>query len=142
MTKEEEIKKLEDKVIVTNLRVYEKEMENKYFLKGGFPAAVIAFPIGAYIGYKLGDPTTVIDFIIDTTGFGVGFSGIPIGISLLMFQDKMDTLKKLKYFLVHKDEINKGADKEINILNAKWLSQEQLEEYVEKGRSKVLRNNS
>lgn len=139
MTKEEQIKELEDKVRVTNLHMYEKEMENKYFLKGGFPAAVIAFPIGAYIGYKLGNPTAVTDFVLDTVGLGVGFSGISIGTSLLMYQNKIDTLKKLKYFLVHKGAINNGADKEINILDAKSLTREKLKEYADKGRSKVLR---
>ena len=139
MTKEEQIKELENKVRVTNLHMYEKEMENKYFLKGGFPAAVIAFPIGAFIGYKLGNPNTVIDFIMDSIGFGAGFSGIPIGVSLLMYQNKVDSLKKLKYFLVHKDAINNGADKEINILDAENLTKEQLEDYASRGRSKVLR---
>lgn len=139
MTKEEQIKELEDKVRVTNLHMYEKEMENKYFLKGGFPAAVIAFPIGAYIGYKLGNPTAVTDFVLDTVGLGVGFSGISLGTSLLMYQDKIDTLKKLKYFLAHKGAINNGADKEINILDAKSLTREKLKEYADKGRSKVLR---
>ena len=72
MTKEEKIKELEDKVRVINLRVYKKEMENKYFL-------------------------------------------------------------------VHKGAINNGADKEINILDAKSLTREKLKEYADRGRSKVLR---
>ena len=139
MTKEEKIKDLEEKVRITNLRVYEKEMENKYFLKGGFPIAVIAFPIGAYIGYKLGNPTAATDFILDTVGLGAGFSGIPLGISLLICQYKIETLEKLKYFLIHKETINNGSETKINILDAKLFSKKQLEEFADKGRSKVLR---
>lgn len=134
----EEVKRMEHKVRITNLQTYEKEMGEKYFLKRGYPAAAIAFPIGAFIGYKLGNPNTVIDFIMDSIGLGAGFSGIPIGVSLLIYQDKIDTLKKLKYFLVHKEEITKGSDKEISILNAGNLTKEQLEDYASRGRSKVL----
>lgn len=61
-----------------------------------------------------------------------------LGTSAYEAYSSAETLKKQKFFLENKENIVKGLN-EINILDVDNFSKKQLEEYANRGRSKVLR---
>lgn len=65
-------------------------------------------------------------------------SGYGLGTAYETIRD-INEMKKLKYYLRNKAIIKIGSEKDLSILDAENISKNELEDYVEKGRSKVLR---
>ena len=154
-TKEEKIKELEDKVRVTDLTVYEKETFKKSLVKGTISGMVtFAIPVSVSVasnvfGINLNlDDSNILSMLYECLSY------LPVSVTLgtiggvlqeawhLLYADlDIQEMRKLKYFIENKEDITKVAD--MNILDVKYgTSAMDLMDYANKGRSKVLRNNS
>ena len=154
-TKEEKIKELEDKVRVTDLTVYEKETFKKSLAKGTISGMVtFAIPVSVSVasntfGITLNlNDSNILSMLYECLSY------LPVSVTLgtiggvlqeawhLLYADlDIQEMRKLKYFIENKEDITKVAD--MNILDVKYgTSAMDLMDYANKGRSKVLRNNS
>ena len=155
-TKEERIREKEEKVKVTNLEIYTDKISDSYTLKGFVATGALcatlfgssfAWGIGNVRVPALGDTVNEVlatlpkylAYPITGTSIVAVLGLVCFGIAAKRSECKIDKMERLKYFMENKDAINNGADKEITILDAKHLSWKKLENYKEKGRSKVLR---
>lgn len=151
-TKEEKIKELEDKVRVTNLKIYEKETFKKALVKGTI-SGVVTFIVPVSIsvtsnifGVNLDlDDSNILSMLYECLSiFPVSVTLGTIGAVLQetwhLFNADIDVneMRKLKYFVENKEDITKVSD--MNILDVKnGITAMDLINYAEKGRSKVLR---
>ena len=154
-TKEEKIRELEEKVRVTDLKVYEKETFKKSLVKGTISGVVtFAIPVSISVannvfGINLNlDDSNILSMLYECLSY------LPVSVTLgtiggvlqeawhLLYADlDIQEMRKLKYFIENKEDITKVAD--MNILDVKYsTSSMDLIDYANKGRSKVLRNNS
>ena len=157
-TKEEKISKLEEKIKVTNLKIYKENLEFSYTLKGIAALEIVAATLLTSTVCNIFDldlpflSEKANEALIMTSELAFHpFSGVPIwtlillstnGIANALYEHKVEKIEKLKFFLENKDVINMASDENINILEAKHIDFEQLEEYAERGKAKVLKNNS
>ena len=151
-TKEEKIRELEEKVRVTDLKVYEKETLKKSLVKGTISGMItFAIPVSISVasnvfGINLNlDDSNILSMLYECLSiFPVS---VFLGIIGAMFQEAwhlsfadldVQEMRKLKYFVENKEEITKDVD--MNILDVKYsTSVMDLKNYANKGRSKVLR---
>ena len=151
-TKEEKIRELEEKVRVTDLKVYEKETFKKALVKGTISGVVtFAIPVSISVasnvfGINLNlDDSNILSMLYECLSiFPVSVTLGTIGAILqeawhLLSADlDVQEMRKLKYFVENKEEITKAVD--MNILDVKYgTSVMDLKNYANKGRSKVLR---
>lgn len=154
-TKEEKIKELEDKVRVTDLTVYEKETFKKSLVKGTISSVVtFAIPVSVSVASNVFGITLNLNDSNILSMLYECLSYLPVSVTLgtiggvlqeawhLLYADlDIQEMRKLKYFIENKEDITKVAD--MNILDVKYsTSSMDLKDYANKGRSKVLRNNS
>ena len=154
-TKEEKIKELEDKVRVTDLTVYEKEIFKKSLVKGTISSVVtFAIPVSVSVASNVFGLTLNLNDSNILSMLYECLSYLPVSVTLgtiggvlqeawhLLYADlDIQEMGKLKYFIENKEDITKVAD--MNILDVKYsTSSMDLKDYANKGRSKVLRNNS
>ncbi len=154
-TKEEKIKELEDKVRVTDLTVYEKETFKKSLVKGTISSVVtFAIPVSVSVASNVFGLTLNLNDSNILSMLYECLSYLPVSVTLgtiggvlqeawhLLYADlDIQEMRKLKYFIENKEDITKVAD--MNILDVKYsTSSMDLKDYANKGRSKVLRNNS
>ena len=156
MTKEERIREKEEEVKITNLEIYKKDVLKNNITWGIKTALTItAIPLSLTVAkevfgidLKINDTTWYADFIntmfnalsswhttvvcglVTTIGGIIG--AIPDTARLVDEKDKQ------KYFIEHKNEIKEGLE-DVTILDVEDFSKEQLEDYANRGRSKVLR---
>mgnify|MGYP001624888748 CR=1 FL=1 len=157
MTKEERIREKEEEISkITNLKVYEDTIFKKS-LKTGVVAgmALSAIPLS----FSVLSNVFGVNFQVDNTGFvgdfvnnfyqavtywpaviGVGATGVFSALTgaFLGSHMELNKVRKQKYYMDNKDDINAGL-KDITILDVENFSKEQLEDYANRGRSKVLR---
>lgn len=151
-TKEEKIKELEDKVRVTDLKVYEKETFKKSLVKGTISSMVtFAIPVSVSVASNVFGITLNLNDSNILSMLYECLSIFPVSVTLgtiggilqeawhLLYADlDVQEMRKLKYFMDNKEDITKVAD--INILDVKYgTSVMDLKTYANKGRSKVLR---
>lgn len=151
-TKEEKIRELEEKVRVTDLKVYEKETFKKSLVKGTISGVVtFAIPVSISVannvfGINLNlDDSNILSMLYECLSiFPVSVTLGTIGAILqeawhLLSADlDVQEMRKLKYFVENKEDITKVSD--MNILDVKnGTSAIDLINYADKGRSKVLR---
>lgn len=154
-TKEEKIKELEDKVRVTDLTVYENEIFKKSLVKGTISSVVtFAIPVSVSVASNVFGLTLNLNDSNILSMLYECLSYLPVSVTLgtiggvlqeawhLLYADlDIQEMRKLKYFIENKKDITKVAD--MNILDVKYsTSYMDLIDYANKGRSKVLRNNS
>lgn len=154
-TKEEKIKELEDKVRVTDLTVYEKEIFKKSLVKGTISSVVtFAIPVSVSVASNVFGLTLNLNDSNILSMLYECLSYLPVSVTLgtiggvlqeawhLLYADlDIQEMRKLKYFIENKEDITKVAD--MNILDVKYsTSSMDLKDYANKGRSKVLRINS
>ena len=151
-TKEEKIKELEDKVRVTDLTVYEKEIFKKSLVKGTISSVVtFAIPVSVSVASNVFGITLNLNDSNILSMLYECLSYLPVSVTLgtiggvlqeawhLLYADlDIQEMRKLKYFIENKEDITKVAD--INILDVKYgTSAMDLMDYANKGRSKVLK---
>lgn len=151
-TKEEKIKELEDKVRVTDLTVYEKEIFKKSLVKGTISSVVtFAIPVSVSVASNVFGLTLNLNDSNILSMLYECLSYLPVSVTLgtiggvlqeawhLLYADlDIQEMRKLKYFIENKEDITKVAD--INILDVKYgTSAMDLMDYANKGRSKVLK---
>ena len=154
-TKEEKIKELEDKVRVTDLTVYEKEIFKKSLVKGTISSVVtfaipVSVPVASNVfGLTLNlNDSNILSMLYECLSYLPGsvtlgtIGGVLQEAWHLLYADlDIQEMRKLKYFIENKEDITKVAD--MNILDVKYsTSSMDLKDYANKGRSKVLRNKS
>ena len=149
--KEEKIKELEEKVRVTDLKVYEKETFKKSLVKGTISGMItFAIPVSVSVasnvfGVNLNlDDNNILSMLYECLSlFPVSVTLGTIGAVLQetwhLFNADLDAqeMRKLKYFVENKEDITKEVN--MNILDVEKFSNKQLKKYSEKGRSKVLK---
>ena len=151
-TKEEKIKELEDKVRVTDLTVYEKEIFKKSLVKGTISSVVtFAIPVSVSVASNVFGITLNLNDSNILSMLYECLSYLPVSVTLgtiggvlqeawhLLYADlDIQEMRKLKYFIENKEDITKVAD--MNILDVKYgTSAMDLMDYANKGRSKVLK---
>lgn len=151
-TKEEKIKELEDKVRVTDLTVYEKEIFKKSLVKGTISSVVtFAIPVSVSVASNVFGITLNLNDSNILSMLYECLSYLPVSVTLgtiggvlqeawhLLYADlDIQEMRKLKYFIENKEDITKVTD--INILDVKYgTSAMDLMDYANKGRSKVLK---
>lgn len=151
-TKEEKIRELEEKVRVTDLKVYEKETFKKSLVKGTISGVVtFAIPVSISVasnvfGINLNlDDSNILSMLYECLSIlpvsvTLGTIGAILQEAWHLFNADLDVneIRKLKYFVENKEEITKVSD--MNILDVKYgTSVMDLKNYANKGRSKVLR---
>ncbi len=137
-TKEKKARKLEEKIRVTNLKIYQEKMDDTCFLAGTISTgAIIATLLGTTIlnnalTYDLINPIASVPAcaLIGLACFGTATK---------ITKKKTDNMKRLKFFVENKDLIKAGAEEEISILEARKMNLGKLEKYASDGKSKVLR---
>lgn len=158
MSNEKEVNLLEQKVrSVKNIKVYGKEKLKENLVAGlKYTAPVVAIPITLsvlnnvfgidfqvyntpYVGDFLNNFYTALsEWDTSLVGVAAAMSGYGLGTAYETIRD-INEMKKLKYYLRNKAIIKIGSEKDLSILDAENISKNELEDYVEKGRSKVLR---
>ena len=151
-TKEEKIRELEEKVRVTDLKVYEKETFKKSLVKGTISGVVtFAIPVSVSVASNVFGVNLNLDYSNILSMLYECLSILPVSVTLgtigailqeawHLFNADLDVneIRKLKYFVENKEEITKVSD--MNILDVKYgTSVMDLKNYANKGRSKVLR---
>ena len=154
----EDDKLLEQKVrSVRNIKVYGKEkFKDNLVASLKFAAPVVAIPVTLSllhnvfgVDLQVNNPSFVWNMVnhfssvlscwnTSLVDIGAAVSGWVIGSSYETIKD-VNEMKKLKYYLRNRAVIKIGSEKDISILDAENLSKDELKDYAEKGRSKVLK---
>ncbi len=157
MTKEEQIKEKEEKIgKITNLKVYEDTVFRNSLKTGvvvGLALSAIPLSLSVLrnvfgVDFQINDTSFIGDFVNDfyqvttnwSSAIGISATGIFSALTgaLLESHIKLNKVRKQKYYMDNKDDINAGLN-DITILDVEDFSKEQLEDYANRGKSKVLR---
>ena len=155
-TKEERIREKEEEAKITNLEIYKRDVFKNNIAWGIKTALTItAIPLSLTVAKEVFG----IDLNINNTTWYADFCNTmfnalsswhttivcgavtTIGGIIGAFPDtarSVDEKDKQKYFMEHKNEIKEGLE-DITILDVEDFTKKQLEDYANRGRSKVLR---